>query len=59
MDLKAYLSPIEAELEIGNYIVFYNEQRNHQSLKALTPDEVYFSKRRFAALLDWSLKKSN
>jgi putative transposase len=47
--LKAYSSPREAELEIGNYMVFYNEQRNHQSLNNLTPDEVYFSKRRFAA----------
>jgi len=47
--LKAYSSPREAELEIGNYMVFYNEQRNHQSLNNLTPDEVYFSTRRFAA----------
>ena len=47
--LKAYSSPREAELEISNYMVFYNEQRNHQSLKNLTPDQVYFSTRRFAA----------
>ncbi|MEI8633063.1 IS3 family transposase [Vibrio sp. PP-XX7] len=47
--LKAYACPKEAELEIGEYMVFYNEQRNHQSLNNLTPDEVYFGKQRFAA----------
>ncbi|MCF1457643.1 MAG: IS3 family transposase [Shewanella sp.] len=46
--LKAYETPKEAEVEIGHYMVFYNEQRNHQSLGNLTPDEVYFSKQRFA-----------
>ena len=47
--LKAYNTPREAELEIGNYLVFYNEARNHQGLNELTPDEVYFSKQRYAA----------
>ena len=42
--LKAYESPKEAEIEIGNYMVFYNEERNHQGLNNLTPDEVYFAK---------------
>ena len=42
--LKAYESPKEAEIEIGNYRVFYNEERNHQGLNNLTPDEVYFGK---------------
>ena len=46
--LKAYTSPQEAELEIGNYIVFYNEERNHQGLNNYTPDDVYFGKQRFA-----------
>ena len=36
--LKVYSSPKEAELEIRNNIVFYNEQRYHQSLNDLTPD---------------------
>ncbi|CAK2439811.1 transposase [Vibrio crassostreae] len=27
--LKAYTTPREAELEIGHYMVFYNEERNH------------------------------
>ncbi|NAZ72105.1 IS3 family transposase, partial [Vibrio toranzoniae] len=35
--LKAYTTPREAELEIGNYMVFYNEERNHQGLNDLTP----------------------
>ena len=46
--LKAYATPKEAEVEIGHYMVFYNEQRNHQGLENLTPDEVYFSRQRFA-----------
>ena len=47
--LKAYETPKEAELEISNYIVFYNEQRYHQNLNDLTPDQVYFARQRFAA----------
>lgn len=47
--LKAYSSPKEAEIEIGNYLVFYNEERNHQGLNNCTPDEVYFGKQKFAA----------
>ena len=42
--LKAYESSKEAEIEIGNYMVFYNAERNHQGLNNLTPDEVYFGK---------------
>ncbi len=34
--LKAYTTPREAELEIGHYMVFYNEERNHQGLNDLT-----------------------
>ncbi|EGR3102048.1 TPA: IS3 family transposase [Vibrio parahaemolyticus] len=47
--LKAYTAPREAELEIGNYMVFYNEERNHQGLNNLTPDEAYFGRQRYAA----------
>ncbi|TFH92015.1 IS3 family transposase [Vibrio ouci] len=47
--LKAYITPQEAELEIGNYMVFYNEERNHQGLNNLTPDEAYFGRQRYAA----------
>ncbi|WP_046007447.1 integrase core domain-containing protein, partial [Pseudoalteromonas rubra] len=34
--LKAYDSIREAEREIGNYFVFYNEERIHQSLEKQT-----------------------
>ncbi|MEZ9133880.1 IS3 family transposase [Vibrio breoganii] len=47
--LKAYTTPREAELEIGYYMVFYNEERNHQGLNNLTPDEAYFGRQRYAA----------
>ncbi|PCD85738.1 IS3 family transposase, partial [Vibrio mediterranei] len=47
--LKAYTTPREAELEIGDYMVFYNEERNHQGLNDLTPDEAYFGRQRYAA----------
>ena len=47
--LKAYESIKQAELEIGHYFLFYNEQRKHQGLNKLTPDEVYHSTQRFAA----------
>ncbi|EJL6586538.1 IS3 family transposase [Vibrio cholerae] len=47
--LKAYTTPREAELEICNYMVFYNEERNHQALNNLTPDEAYFGRQRYAA----------
>ncbi|WP_345890660.1 ISAs1 family transposase [Vibrio crassostreae] len=47
--LKAYTTPREAELEIGHYMVFYNEERNHQGLNDLTPVEAYFGRQRYAA----------
>jgi putative transposase len=39
--LKAYETPRQAEMEIGRYFRFYNEERRHQGLKRKTPDEVY------------------
>lgn len=42
--LKAYTAPRETELEIGNYMMFYNKERNHQRLNNLTPDETYFGR---------------
>jgi putative transposase len=47
--LKAYETIKQAELEIGEYFVFYNEQRKHTSLNRLTPDQVYHSRQRFKA----------
>jgi putative transposase len=40
--LHAYDSVHEATASIGKYISFYNSIRPHSSLKALTPDQVYF-----------------
>lgn len=47
--LKAYETIKQAELEIDDYFVFYNEQRKHTSLNRLTPDQVYHSRQRFQA----------
>jgi putative transposase len=40
--LHAYQSVAEARMKIGRYFEFYNSQRPHSSLGALTPDQVYF-----------------
>jgi len=42
--LHAYESVREARTKIGCYIDFYNTTRPHSSLKALTPDQVYFNR---------------
>ena len=42
--LHAYVSVNEARTSIGRYIDFYNITRPHSSLKALTPDQVYFNR---------------
>jgi putative transposase len=42
--LHAYESVQEARTKIGGYIDFYNSRRPHSSLKALTPDQVYFNR---------------
>lgn len=42
--LRAYASVSEARQSIGRYINFYNTIRPHSSLKALTPDQVYFNR---------------
>lgn len=47
--LKAYQTPKEAEVEIGDYLLFYNERRTHQGLDGYTPDQAYCSSCRFAA----------
>jgi putative transposase len=40
--LHAYESVAEARTKIGRYFEFYNRQRPHSSLRAQTPDQVYF-----------------
>jgi putative transposase len=42
--LHAYASVTEARQSIGRYIEFYNSTRPHSSLKARTPDQVYFNR---------------
>jgi len=42
--LHAYGSVSEARARIGRYIGFYNAMRPHSSLKARTPDQVYFNR---------------
>jgi putative transposase len=42
--LHAYASVSEARNSIGRYIEFYNSTRPHSSLKARTPDQVYFNR---------------
>jgi putative transposase len=42
--LHAYASVHEARISIGRYLEFYNSIRPHSSLKALTPDQVYFNR---------------
>ncbi len=42
--LHAYASVHEARTSIGRYLEFYNSRRPHSSLKALTPDQVYFNR---------------
>jgi putative transposase len=39
--LKDYDSPREARQGIDNYLIFYNNERPHQSLDYLTPAQVY------------------
>ncbi len=40
--LKAYDSVAQANRGIGNWLVFYNQNRRHTSLSRMTPDQVYF-----------------
>jgi len=42
--LHACASVSEARTRIATYIEFYNSMRPHSSLKALTPDQVYFNR---------------
>jgi putative transposase len=42
--LRAYASVSEARTSISKYLDFYNAARPHSSLKARTPDQVYFNR---------------
>jgi putative transposase len=40
--LKQYSTPLEAIQSMEQYVTYYNEQRPHQSLNYLTPNQVYY-----------------
>lgn len=40
--IKSYTSVKEAKESLERYIIFYNNERLHQSLDYQTPEEVYF-----------------
>ena len=42
--LRAYASVAEARASLGRYLDFYNSARPHSSLRAQTPDQVYFNR---------------
>ena len=42
--LKAYATPAEARAGIGDWMMFYNFKRTHQSLGRKTPESVYLNR---------------
>ena len=40
--LKAYDSVAQAKQGIGDWLVFYNQERRRASLNRMTPDQIYF-----------------
>lgn len=40
--LKAYDTVAQAQQSIGDWMVFYNQDRRHASLDRMTPDQVYY-----------------
>ena len=48
--LENYYSPGELKLRIGEFVEYYNHERYHESLKNLTPADVYYG--RGQAILD-------
>ena len=41
--LKAYDSVSNAKASLGQFIMFYNRQRPHQTFAGKTPDMIYFA----------------
>ena len=55
--LENYFLPGDLENQIDNFIAYYNHQRYHESLKNLTPADVYFGRRQTILLRREKIKR--
>lgn len=57
INLQNCYLPGELEQEIGNFVEYYNNERYHESLDNLTPDDVYNGRRRQCLSLRKMIKR--